>query len=121
MSVALEEWRGESARALDEIDSLHRLAEAAPQRASALTDQIVYAYAALILAHFQRYCRGAHTEATTLSSTRCQAFREQRRPRRLLAERRYLDRGNPTPSNLGRDFMPIRVQLWEAVDADDRA
>jgi hypothetical protein len=120
MSVALEEWRGTSARALDEIESLHRLAEGAWQHGSALTEQITYVYAALILAHFQRYCRGAHTEATkalveAMPLPGLAVVLED-----LLTEGRHLDRGNPTPTNLGRDFGRFGFNFWEAIEADDR-
>ena len=120
MSVALEEWRGASARALDEIESLHRLAEGAQQRGSALTEQITHVYAALILAHFQRYCRGAHTEATKALVEAMPHSRSAVVLEDLLTEGRHLDRGNPTPANLGRDFGRFGFNFWEAVDADDR-
>lgn len=64
MSAALEEWRGASSRALDEIELLHRQIEAVAVGGAALTQQISYTYATLIVAHFQGYCRGLHTEAT---------------------------------------------------------
>jgi hypothetical protein len=120
MSVALEEWRGTSARALDEIELLHRLAEGAWQHGSALTEQITYLYAALILAHFQRYCRGAHTEATKALVEAMPHPGLAMVLEDLLTEGRHLDRGNPTPGNLGRDFGRFGFNFWETIEADDQ-
>ncbi|MCW2981168.1 MAG: hypothetical protein JWO14_2895 [Solirubrobacterales bacterium] len=120
MSVALEEWRGASARALDEIESLHRLVEETSETAPALTRQINYAYAALTLAHFQRYCRAVHTEAVdALVAVMPGPAALARVLGGVMVERRFLDRGNPTPSNLDQDFMRFRFKLWPNVEADD--
>jgi hypothetical protein len=120
MSVALEEWRGASARSLDEIESLHRLVEEMPQSAPGLTRQITYAYAALTLAQFQRYCRAIHTEAVdALVAAMPGPAALARVLGGVMVERRFLDRGNPTPSNLDQDFMRFRFKLWANVEADD--
>jgi hypothetical protein len=120
MSVALEEWRGASARSLDEIESLHRLVEETSPSAPALIRQITYAYAASILAQFQRYCRAVHTEAVDAlvavmpgPAALAAVFGG------VMVERRFLDRANPTPSNLNRDFMRFRFKLWTNIEADD--
>jgi hypothetical protein len=121
MSVALEEWRGTSARALDEIESLHRLVEETSHSAPALTRQIAYAYAALTLAQFQRYCRAVHTEAVdALVAVMPDPAALARVLGGVMVERRFLDRGNPTPSNLNQDFMRFGFKLWHHVEADDR-
>jgi hypothetical protein len=120
MSVALEEWRGASARTLDELESLHRLVEETSPSAPALTRQIAYAYAALTLAHFQRYCRAVHTEAVDALVGEMPGSAELARVLGgVMVERRFLDRGNPTPSNLEQDFMRFRFKLWPNVEADD--
>jgi hypothetical protein len=77
-------------------------------------------YAALILAHFQRYCRGAHTEATKALVDAMPHSRSAVVLEDLLTEGRHLDRGNPTPANLGRDFGRFGFNFWEAVVAEDR-
>jgi hypothetical protein len=120
MSVALEEWRGASARALDEIDSLYRLVEETSPSAPALNRQIAYAYAALTVAHFQRYCRAVHTEAVdALVAVVPAPDALARALGGAMVERRFLDRGNPTPSNLDQDFMRFGFKLWPNVEADD--
>jgi hypothetical protein len=120
MSVALEEWRGPSARALDEIEFLHRLVEETSPSAPALNRQIAYAYAALTLAHFQRYCRAVHTEAVdALVAVMPAPAALARVLGGVMIERRFLDRGNPTPSNLDQDFKRFGFKLWPNVEADD--
>jgi hypothetical protein len=118
MSVALEEWRGPSREALDEIEMIYRSVEGAGERI--LTRQVDYAYVALILAHFQRYCRGVHTEATAALVDAIPDLKLGVVLEDLLTEGRLLDRGNPTPGNLGRDFARFGFKLWEAIEADDR-
>ncbi|HJZ36114.1 MAG TPA: hypothetical protein VJ204_07560 [Solirubrobacterales bacterium] len=119
MSVALEEWRGASARALDEIESLHRLVEERSQSAPALTRQITYAYAALTLAHFQRYCRTLHTEVANALVAGLPDPALARVLGGALIERRFLDRANPTPGNLNQDFGRFGFKLWLDIEADD--
>jgi hypothetical protein len=119
MSVALEEWRGASATALDEIDSLHRLVEETSQSVPALTRQITNAYAASTLAHFQRYCRALHTEAANALVAALPNPALARVLGGALIERRFLDRANPTPGNLNQDFGRFGFKLWLDVDADD--
>jgi hypothetical protein len=120
MSVALEEWRGLSSWALDEIESVQTIIEGDLRGRRILRRQVNYAYAALILAHFQRYCREVHSEVTAalVAASRPPALAAVLED--LLTEGRLLDRGNPTPGNLARDFGRFGFNLWEAVDADDR-
>lgn len=64
MSAALDEWREGSADVFDEIEQMHRGVESAVLGRRVVTEQLNYAYAMLITAHFQRYCRALHTEVT---------------------------------------------------------
>jgi hypothetical protein len=120
MSVALEEWDGPSREALDEIELVHARVGGTGVGRRILTRQVNYAYAALILAHFQRYCRSVHTEATDAlvasipDPNLIQVFAAS------LTERRLLDRGNPTPENLSRDFARFGFRLWPDLEVDDR-
>lgn len=120
MSVALEEWLGPSREVLDEIELVHGRVEGTGVGRRILTQQVNYAYAALILAHFQRYCRSVHTEAADAlvasvpDPNLVQVFAAS------LTERRFLDRGNPTPENLSRDFARFGFRLWPDLETDDR-
>ncbi len=119
MSVALEEWEGPSARALDEIESFRRQIGDAVVGGPEMIEQVDHAYAALILAHFQRYCRAVHTEASGAIVSSVQDPGLARVLRGLLAEGRFLDRGNPTPENLSRDFSRFGFKLWPDLETDD--
>jgi hypothetical protein len=120
MSVALEEWQGPSARSLDEIESLRQQIGDLVVGGAEMIEQVDCAYAALIVAHFQRYCRAVHTEASNVlvSSEANPAL--GRVFGALLTEHRLLDRGNPTPGTLGRDFARFGLRLWAELEADDR-
>jgi hypothetical protein len=120
MSAALEEWLGRSSNALDEIELLHRRVESSGIRGRALIMQVNHAYATLITAHFQSYCRAVHTEVAqvlvgAVSDSRLGTVLEAG-----LTERRHLDKGNPTPANLGSDFGRFDFRFWGAVEAEDK-
>jgi hypothetical protein len=54
MSAALDEWNGNSREALDDVEALYGRVEGTSAGSRMLTRQVNYAYATLILAHFQR-------------------------------------------------------------------
>jgi predicted Rdx family selenoprotein len=118
-SVALQDWTAVRAVALDEIENAHRsVGGTGPGRRYA-TQHLNQAYAVLLAAQFQAFCRNLHTECVNslVPSVAISAFRL-----RLHAEllwNRKLDRGNPNPSNLGADFARLGVNLWSAVEVSD--
>jgi len=119
VSGALEDWLGSSKEVLDEIELVHGKVEGTGAGRRVFTQQVNYAYAALIAAHFQRYCRALHTEATqvlvaAVSDPALAGVLEG-----LLTQNRLLDKGNPTPSNLGVDFGRFGFKFWEQVEGDD--
>jgi hypothetical protein len=120
MSAALDVWNGRSREALDEVVAVHGRVAGIGAGSRMLTRQVNYAYATLILAHFQQYCRGLHAEATQDLVASVPDPELARVLGRLLATRRLLDRGNPTPDNLGRDFGWFGFGFWKAVESDDR-
>jgi hypothetical protein len=120
MSVALEEWRGPSREVLDEIELVHGRVEGTGVGRRVLTQQVNYAYAALILAHFQRYCRAVHTEAANALVAALPDLALTQVLGGYLVEHRFLDRSNPTPSNLSRDFARFGFKLWPELEAYDR-
>jgi hypothetical protein len=119
-SAALEEWRGASREVLDEIELVHGRVEGTGAGRRVLTRQVNYAYAALTLAHFQRYCRALHTDATRALVAAVPDPALALVLGGLLTENRFLDKGNPTPSNLGRDFGRFGFKFWDEIEADDR-
>lgn len=120
MSRSLKAWLGESCAVFDEIELVHGKVEGTGAGRRVLTQQVNFAYAALITAHFQRYCRSVHSEASqmivaTVSDQALAGVLEG-----LLTENRALDKGNPTPGNLGSDFRRLGFAFWEAVEKDDK-
>lgn len=120
MSRSLEAWRGESCAVFDEIELVHGKVEGTGVGRRVLTQQVNFAYAALLTAHFQRYCRSVHSEASqiivaTVSDEALAGVLEG-----LLTENRALDKGNPTPGNLGSDFHRFGFAFWKSVEEDDK-
>ena len=103
-SFALQRWSGIRAAALDEIESAHRsVGGPGPGRRTA-TPQLNYAYAVLLSAQFQGFCRELHTEFADylVASVPDPNLRILFRSGFLL--NRKLDRGNPNVGNIGSDF-----------------
>lgn len=86
----------------------------------ALTRQVNYAYVTLITAHFQRYCRALHKEASQTVAAGVPDPELARVLEGLFSHHRLLDRGNPTPRNVGTDFDRFGFRLWEAVEVSDQ-
>lgn len=61
-SRSLLRWAGERAAALDEIETAHALVGGTERGRRYATQQINYAYAALLSAQFQGFCRDLHSE-----------------------------------------------------------
>ncbi len=117
-SLALQDWAGRRAAALDEIEHAHRSVGGRGPGRRYLTQQINQAYAVLLSSQFQGFCRDLHTEcanclvASVVSPVLLATYR-----RNLLFGRK-LDTGNPTPGNIGADFNRLGLSFWPAVDAD---
>src|SRR5258706_15808611 len=118
-SRALQRWKNEGQRALDEIEAAHRsFGGRGPGRRYA-TQQINQAYTVLLTSQFQKFCRDLHSEAIEHVTTGSVA-----NPRYSLLEIRFtegrkLDTGNPNPGNLGSDFGRFGMVLWNLVKAHD--
>src|SRR5438552_3149352 len=88
------------ASALDEIEAAHRaVGGAGPGRRTA-TQQINYAYAMLLSAQFQRFCRDLHSECVDILASAAGSPTVQQLFRTDLLLHRRLDRGNPNPGNV---------------------
>jgi len=76
-------------------------------------------YVLLLSARFQAYCRDLHTEAFAHILDSVSA------PLRPIVysaatRNRALDRGNPTPGNIGGDFNRLDFRFWDAMTAADK-
>lgn len=118
-SHSLIRWNGERADALDEIENAHAIVGGTERGRRFATQQINYAYAALLSSHFQGFCRDLHSECTDLLVANIPVqFKALLRTEFKWS--RSLDRGNPHPGAIGSDFNRVGVDIWEkayAVDA----
>jgi hypothetical protein len=117
-SHSLIRWNGERADALDEIQNAHTMAGGTERGRRYATQQINYAYAALLSGHFQGFCRDLHSECVdhivAIVPVQLQAFL-----RLELVWNRSLSRGNPHPGAIGTDFSRLGTDLWTEVYALD--
>jgi hypothetical protein len=117
-SLALQDWSGRRAAALDEIEHAHRSVGGTGRGRRYLTQQINQAYAVLLSSQFQGFCRDLHAEcvehlaASIVSPILLATYRDN------LSFGRKLDTGNPNPGNIGSDFNRLGLWFWPAVDAD---
>jgi hypothetical protein len=111
-------WNGERADALDEIESAHATVGGTERGRRYTTQQINYAYAALLSSHFQGFCRDLHSECidqiVAIVPAPLQGFL-----RTEFVWNRSLARGNPHPGAVGSDFNRLGIDLWTEVYALD--
>ena len=122
-STSLEQWQAIRAASLDEIEAAHAsLGGTAPGRRYA-TQQVNNAYAVLLSGQFQGFCRDLHTEcadAVARSVDPASPALIAIRFRAELTRERRLDKGNPSPGNIGTDFDRFGLAFWTAVKAQDK-
>ncbi len=118
-SLALAAWNTDAWDAFKELREAHRAIGGPGAGRRTGTQQLNYAYVLLLSARFQAYCRDLHTEV----------FAHIRRgvpaPLRPIVysaatRNRALDRGNPTPGNIGGDFNRLDFRFWDAMRAADK-
>ena len=114
-SLSLRLWKTERTTALREVQNAHLRIGGAGRGRRYATQQINHAYVMLLSGQFQGFCRDLHTEcvdhlAGTIPIVPLQAiFRaEARRDRKL-------DKGNPSPGNIGSDFNRLGIKFWDEI------
>jgi hypothetical protein len=119
-SVSLQTWQSVRKTSLNEIEEAHRsIGGSGPGRRYA-TQQINQAYAVMLAGQFQGFCRDLHSESVWHLSV---AIRPVSMQGVILDEfvlDRKLDRGNPTPGNIGADFNRLGLAFWKEVAGSDR-
>lgn len=118
-SGALANWNSARSTALDELELAHRsVGGTGPGRRYA-TQQINQAYAMLLSSQFQGFCRELHTECVDhfVGAVSPQTLHSPLRLEFMFA--RKLDKGNPSPGNVGADFNRLGIQFWDKVLAAD--
>ncbi len=117
VSLALDHWQDAQSNRLDEFESAHKaIGGSGPGRRFA-TQQINRAYAVVLAAQFQGFCRVLHLECT-------QALLHSIRNANLqaIAHANFftglaMDRGNANPGNVGKDFGRLGIKLWDELVA----
>ncbi len=119
-TVSLQRWQSDRATSLDEIEEAHRsIGGTGPGRRYA-TQQINQAYAVLLSAQFQAFCRDLHTESAAFLINSVQPIVLQPILLDEFGLFRKLDQGNPNPGNIGSDFNRLGIDLWAKSKAADR-
>jgi hypothetical protein len=115
-SESLRRWNDERIPALDEIEDAYESVGGSERGRRYATQQINYAYAAILSAQFQAFCRDLHSESIDYLVTVVPvALQDALRVEFLL--NRTLDRGNPHPGGIGSDFNRLGVDFWPDVYA----
>ena len=117
-SNSLIRWNGKRADALDEIENAHAMVGGTERGRRYATQQINYAYVALLSSHFQGFCRDLHTECAdylvAIVPAQLQGFL-----RLEFIWNRSLSRGNPHPGAIGSDFNRLGIDFWREIHALD--
>jgi len=111
-------WDGERAEALDEIENAHVMVGGTERGRRYATQQLNYAYAALLSSHFQGFCRDLHSEAIDHSVSIVPAALQAPLHEEFIWNR-SLGRGNPHPGAIGSDFNRLGMDFWPDVYALD--
>src|SRR5437588_9385019 len=119
-SVALLRWSADRNDELDELEAAHTsVGGTGPGRRYA-TQQINRAYAVLLAAHFQGFCRDLHTECV---EHLLRVIAPPAALRILVSSEfirgRQLDRGNAQSSSLGADFGRLVLDFWDKIKTYD--
>lgn len=117
-SHSLIRWNRERADACDEIQNAHTMVGGTERGRRYATQQINFAYAALLSGHFQGFCRDLHSECVdhivAILPAQLRGFL-----RVELVWNRSLGKGNPHPGAVGADFNRLGIDFWTEVYALD--
>lgn len=119
-SRAFAVWSGSRRTTLDEIKAAHRQVGGIARGRRHATSQLNHAYALILAAQFQGYCRDLHTEAAGHAVAAARPLAMQPAVHELFVSGRKLDFGNPNVSGLGSDFGRFGMKLWPSVESDPR-
>jgi len=121
-SVSYRRWRTHRARALDEMAQVQAALGGSARGRRTTTQQINQAYAVLLAAHFQGYCRDLHSECVDHILTVIAPQGALKSYLRLEMSRgRLVDRGNAQPSSIGADFGRFGMRFWDDLNTHKAA
>ena len=116
-SHSLGRWTGDRSTSLDEIEDAHVSVGGTARGRRFATQQINHAYAILLSAQFQGFCRDLHTEcADAILGLTPVGLRLILKAQFVWG--RALDKGNPNPGNIGSDFGRFGGSFWTRVQND---
>jgi hypothetical protein len=116
-STSLRCWSVERGARLADIENAHRSVRGSGPGARAAAQQINQAYAVLLSAQFQGFCRDLHSECADYLVLPVPDPDLRGVLRNNLVFGRRIDRGNPNPGNIGSDFNRLGLAFWTLVDA----
>ena len=119
-SKSLKVWQRDRLPRLDEVEEAHRTIGGSGRGRRFATQQLNRAYAMLLSAEMQGFCRDLHTEAVGVLTAQV-PDPLQTLIRNNLLRGRQLDRGNVQPASLGSDFGQLELEVWpELIRRDSR-
>jgi RiboL-PSP-HEPN len=119
-STSYGEWRSTRARALDEIARGHAAVSGTRRGRRFNTQQFNRAYAVMLAAQFQGFCRNLHSECVDhLIRMIPSPLAVRPLVRDEFTRDRQLGRGNAQPSSLGADFRRLGIDLWDEMKSYD--
>lgn len=115
-SRALQFWQGPAQIVLGEVAHAHRQVGGTGPGRRHLTQQINYAYVTLLVGQFQAFARSLHSEIAEALGAGVPDPKLRLVVEGRMTDGRALDRGNPSPSNLGGDFGRFGLEWWSEVN-----
>ena len=119
-SRSLENWRTKRTNELDEIETALTAIRGSGRGRMYTTQQVNHAYVVLLSSQFQGFCRDLHSECVDHLLQIIQPASLQTVLSAEFLFHRMLDRGNPTPRNLGNDFDRLGLEFWREVNRISR-
>jgi hypothetical protein len=118
-SLSLDVWRSTQADRLNEIESAHQSVGGSARGRRFATQQINRAYAVLLAAQFQGFCRNLHSESASAILASIHDVNVARVAQANFVFGRTMDRGNAGPGNIGADFARLGLKIWDALAVRD--
>ena len=111
-SASLHLWLTDRSVALREIEAAHASVGGTGRGRRYATQQINQACVMLLSGQFQGFCRDLRTECVDHIAGAVQPSALQGPLQSALLRERKLDRGNPSPGNIGDDFNRLGLSIW---------
>jgi hypothetical protein len=117
--MAFSRWAVERASQLDDFERFLAAAARSERSRRGSAVQILHPFAVLLASQFQGFCRDLHSECVEHVSLALMPPGLRRLVLAQFAHGRRLDRGNPTPGNIGADFNRLGLSFWRGAIQDD--